>query len=352
MSSEPAPRVAESPPVGISRPPEVPRRQLSPWQVIYDSLRQEIRVRGYSRKTFDTYAHWIADFERYVRSKSPDKCDTPDVKTYLSHLAVDRHVAASTQNQAFNSLLFLFRHILKKEYDLRDGVVRAKHRKYIPVVLSRAEVQAVLARLHEPEKLIVQMLYGCGLRLFECVKLRVQDFNFDEGILTVHDGKGKKDRTVPLPRILMPQLQAHLEELKALHDKDLAQDCAGVFMDNALDRKYPNAAKEFRWQWFFPARTLTLVPEAGERRRWHYHPTHVQKAVKRAAALAKLTKRATPHTFRHSFATHLLQANYDIRTIQQMLGHSDVRTTMIYTHAIESRTIKEQRSPLDLEMEE
>jgi site-specific recombinase XerD len=193
----------------------------------------------------------------------------------------------------------------------------------------------------------VKLLYGCGLRLFECLNLRVQNFNFDERILTVHDGKGKKDRAVPLPQTIISELKAHLENVKDLHQRDIDGGYAGAFMVGLLDKKYKNAGKDLIWQWFFPAKTLTLVPEARELRRYHLHETHVQKAIKRAVRKAKLLKRVSAHTFRHSFATHLLQANYDIRTIQELLGHSDVRTTMIYTHAIKSMTIKEAKSPLD-----
>ncbi len=191
------------------------------------------------------------------------------------------------------------------------------------------------------------MLYGCGLRLFECVKLRINNFNLDAGILTIHDGKGKKDRTVPIPQSIMPELSAQFESLKTLHDKDLEVRYAGVFMDNALEKKYPGAPKEFIWQWFFPQQSLTVVDGLKEKRRYHVHEKNVQETLHKAVRKARLTKRVTSHTFRHSFATHLLQANYDIRTIQELLGHSDVRTTMIYTHCVPSRTIKELKSPLD-----
>jgi integrase len=204
-----------------------------------------------------------------------------------------------------------------------------------------------IMNLKYPYDLVVKLLYGCGLRLFECLKLRVQSLNFDFGVLTVHDGKGKKDRTVPLPQSIMPDLKAHLERVKKLHDLDLTGDYAGAFMLDSIEKKYKNAAKEFIWQWVFPGKTLTFVPETKEYRRYHLHETHVQKAIKRAANKAKIPKRATAHTFRHSFASHLLQAHYDIRTIQELLGHSDVRTTMIYTHTIKSTTIKEAKSPLD-----
>ncbi len=275
-----------------------------------------------------------------------------DVKDFLTFLAVKRKVAVSTQNQAFNALLFLFRHVLNREFGKIDGVVRAKRKPYIPVVLSREEIDVVMANLKYPYDLVVKLLYGCGLRLFECLNLRMQSFNFDFGILTVHDGKGKKDRTVPLPQVIMPDIKEHLEKVKALHDKDLDEGYAGAFMFDLIEKKYKNCAREFVWQWFFPAKILTFVPDTSEFRRYHLHERHVQKAIKRAVNKAKICKRATAHTFRHSFASHLLQANYDIRTIQELLGHSDVRTTMIYTHTVKSQTIKEAKSPLDFEPQE
>jgi site-specific recombinase XerD len=205
----------------------------------------------------------------------------------------------------------------------------------------------VLCHLSAPYALVVKLLYGCGLRVFECVKLRLHNFNFDEKILTIHDGKGKKDRTVPLPLAILPELTAQIERVKELHEKDLAAGCAGVFMDDLLEKKYPSSPRELRWQWFFPQQSLTMVPETKEHRRYHLHESHVQKAIRAATWKAKLLKRVSAHTFRHSFATALLQANYDIRTIQEMLGHSDVRTTMIYTHCVPSKTMKDRKSPLD-----
>ncbi len=256
-------------------------------------------------------------------------------------------MAASTQNQAFNALLFFYRHILHREFGKIDGIVRAKQKPYIPVVLSRNEINAVLRHLSPPCDLVVKLLYGCGLRSFECLGLRAQSLNLDAGVLTVHDGKGGKDRTVPLPQSIMPEIEAHIESLKDLHQRDMERGYAGVFLVNALERKYKNAAKEFAWQWFFPAKQLTRVKTSGEYRRYHLHETHVQKAIKKAVQAARLNKRASAHTFRHSFASHLLQKNYDIRIIQELLGHSDVRTTMIYTHTIKSSTNKEAKSPLD-----
>lgn len=341
----PAPEPASVPTPTPTTPKPAPHG--ASWKAEFTGLSQEIKLRHYSPKTLKTYALWLRKFQAFVRSKPPELLSVADVKEFLTWLAVKRQVAASTQNQAFNALLFFFRHVLRREFGTVEGVVRAKRRPYIPVVLNREEVDAVLAHLAPPYDLVVKLLYGCGLRLFECLNLRVQALNFDAEIITVHDGKGQKDRTVPLPRALIPAMRAQLETLKILHQRDLARKYAGVFLMNSLEKKYPKAAKEFVWQWFFPAKDLTRVPETGESRRYHLHETQVQKAIKKAVTEAQLYKRASAHTFRHSFASHLLQANYDIRTIQQLLGHRDLRTTMIYTHTVHSTTIKEARSPLD-----
>jgi len=319
----------------------------SPWDAVIVRIKEEVKVRQYSPKTFDAYAGWVRQFAGFA-GKPPDGIVMQDVKNFLTHLAVDERVVASTQNQAFNALLFLFRHVFKREFDAAEGIVRARRKRYIPVVLSAAEVDAVVAKAAYPYGLVIGLLYGCGLRLFECLNLRVQCFNFDDGVLTVHDGKGKKDRTVPLPQVLVPELRAHLVRVENLYRLDLRDGFGGVFLPGALERKYRNAPREWIWQWFFPAKTLTLVPETGKRLRYHLHESHVQKAIHQAAGLARVAKRVTAHTFRHTFASHLLLANYDIRTIQEMLGHSDVRTTMIYTHTVPSRTQKERASPLDL----
>ncbi|MFC1857722.1 integron integrase [Thermodesulfobacteriota bacterium] len=317
------------------------------WKPVYDDLNAEIKMRHYSPKTLKAYTGWIRQFQNYTKSKDPQILSSADVKGFLTFLAVKRKVSASSQNQAFNALLFFFRHIIKKEFgDIKD-IPRAKRKPYIPVVLSREEIDKIIQALAYPYDLIAKLLYGCGLRLSECMNLRIQNFNFDAGILTIHDGKGKKDRTVPLPETIIPELKNHLNGVIDLHKEDLDSGYAGAFLFDSIERKYKNAAKELVWQWFFPARILTFVPDEKEYRRYHLHDTHVQKAIKRAVRKAKILKRASAHTFRHSFASHLLQANYDIRTIQELLGHSDVRTTMIYTHTIQSRTIKEAKSPLD-----
>jgi integron integrase len=217
--------------------------------------------------------------------------------------------------------------------------------------LSRSEIDLIFDHLDDPVDLITKLLYGCGLRLFECLNLRVQDFNFDAGILTIHDGKGKKDRTVPIPESIVPELQKQLQKVVVIHEADLKVKFSGTFLPDQLGNKYKNAAKEFIWQWFFPAQSLTSLTNSEEKRRYHIHESVVQKAIKKAVGSARITKRATAHTFRHSFASHLLQANYDIRTIQELLGHSDIRTTMIYTHTVQSRTIKQTKSPLDFDQD-
>ena len=335
------------------RKPDLALKKVAPgasqdnWNRAFTELVNEIKVRHYSHKTLKSYSTWVRKLHHHCKNKDPELLTTGDVKEFLTDLAVRQKVSASSQNQAFNALLFFFRHVLHQEFGEIDGVVRAKRKPYIPVVLSREEIDSIIKNLKYPYDLVVKILYGCGLRLFECLNLRINSFNFDFCILTVHDGKGKKDRTVPLPQIVIPELKAHLEKVKALHDRDLDEGYAGAFLFDSLEKKYKNAAKEFIWQWFFPAKILTFVPVVNEYRRYHLHERHVQKAIKRAVNKAKICKRATAHTFRHSFASHLLQANYDIRTIQELLGHSDVRTTMIYTHTIKSQTIKEAKSPLD-----
>jgi len=317
------------------------------WDAVIRTMANEITVRHYSRKTLKTYAHWSRQFQRFLKDKPPEELTGDDVKEYLTHLAVKCKVASTTQNQAFNSLLFLYRHGLQREFgELRD-VPRAKKSLYVPVVLSRSEIDTVLANLDHPFRLVVQLLFGCGLRQFECLQLRVGDFNFDTGKLIVH-GKGKKDRTVPLPESILPELHAQIRAVGELHERDLTDGYDGVFLDDAVGKKYPKAPKELVHQWFFPQKNLTLVQETGQRRRWHLHETELQEALYPAVRKAKIPKRVTSHTFRHSFATHLLQAGYDIRVIQTLLGHASLKTTMIYTHCVPVRTVKEPISPLDL----
>ncbi len=321
--------------------------KAAPWDIAVDCVKNEIKLRHYSPKTLKAYTLWAEKLRYFTKDKLPESLTPEDVKAFLTFLAVKKKVSASSQNQAFNALLFFFRHVLKKEFGKIDGVVRAKKKPYIPVVLSRQEIDLILENLKYPYDLVVKLLYGCGLRLSECMKLRIHNFNFDHHVLTIHDGKGKKDRTVPLPESIRDDLQHQINRVICLHETDIKDDYSGVFVPDRLEKKYKNAPKELTWQWFFPAKELTFVSDVNEYRRYHLHETHVQKAIKAAVRKSKILKRASAHTLRHSFASHLLQANYDIRTIQELLGHSDVRTTMIYTHTVQSRTIKESKSPLD-----
>lgn len=317
------------------------------WDEVIAKMAGEIKVRHYSRRTLQTYAHWSRQFQRFLKNKPPEELSSADIKEYLTYLAVKCKVAASTQNQAFNALLFLYRHALEIDFGRHDDIPRAKKSLYIPMVLSMAEIDAIVKELYYPYNLFVKILFGCGLRLFEGLQLRVADFNFDAGKLLVH-GKGKKDRTVPIPESICVELKAQIEKVAKLHDQDLAAGYDGVFLDDDIEKKYPKAPKEFTHQWVFPQQSLTTVEETGERRRYHLHETQLQRALYLAVRKAKIPKKVTAHTFRHSFATHLLQAGYDIRVIQTLLGHSSLKTTMIYTHCVPVRTVKEPRSPLDL----
>lgn len=320
------------------------------WADLVRALQDEIKRRNYSPKTSSNYVNWVRKFGEYTGHTPVADISDEAAKNFLTDLAVKKKVVASTQNQAFNALLFLFRHILKRDYELGDSVVRAKVSQYIPTVLTRSEVDAALGRLSFPHDLIVSMLYGCGLRLSECLNLRVEDLDFEENLVVVHDGKGKKDRSVPMPKKLREDLSRQVARVSKQLERDLeVPDFGGAFMPDSLSRRRAKSeAKELRWQWVFPAKELTLVPDEGLYRRYHSFRQQLSQAIRTAARKAKITKRVTAHTFRHSFASHLLAANVDLRTIQELLGHSDIKTTMIYTHTVKSRTKKEMVSPLDL----
>ncbi|NNC87025.1 MAG: integron integrase [Akkermansiaceae bacterium] len=323
------------------------------WPAVFRRLKEVMRTRHNSPATLKTYRSWIRQFSGFVGSKPPAELVADDAARFLTWLATERRVVASTQNQAFNALLFLFRHILEKPYELEGKVVRARRRRHVPVVLTRDEVDRVVAHLSGPHRLLVLLLYGCGLRLSEGLNLRIHCFNFDDGILTIHRGKGGKDRTVPLPQCLQADLLAHREVVRKQFEADLTTErFAGSFMPEGSDRKWQGRARDWVWQFFFPAANLTLVPADQKLRRYHLHATEVGKLLRIAAREAQLDKRVTAHTFRHSFASHLLLANYDIRTIQEMMGHSHVQTTMIYTQTVPSRTRKDRRSPLDFAPDE
>ena len=313
---------------------------------LLDRVRSEIRIRHYSYRTEQAYIHWIVRFIRFHGLKHPESMGKREVERFLSHLAVERNVAASTQNLALSAILFLYRQVLDVELPWLDDVVRAKRPARLPVVLGSDEVVRVLSVLQPPMDLVVQLLYGSGLRISEALRLRIKDVDLNRLALTIRDGKGKKDRVTVLAQRCKPALQRQIEMSleRARLDRQTAR--GGVVLPTALNKKYPNARFEPGWQWVFPAHRLSVDPRTGELARHHLLDSTVQKAVKRAARECQITKPVTCHTFRHSFATHLLETGADIRTIQQLLGHSDVRTTMIYTHVV-NRGALGARSPLD-----
>ncbi|MFO0805072.1 MAG: integron integrase [Gemmataceae bacterium] len=312
---------------------------------LLDRLRHACRVRHYSIRTEDAYHDWARRFILYHDKRHPDAMAEPEVNAFLTHLAVEAKVAASTQNQALCALLFLYEHVLDKPLD-RLEIVRAQRPKRLPIVLTKPEVRAVLDELDGSHRLIGHLLYGSGLRLLEALRLRVKDLDFRAHEIVVREGKGDKDRRTMLPASIQPELIAHLARVEKLHAEDLAAGYGRVFLPTALDRKFPNAAAEFRWQYVFPSARLSKDPRSGAVRRHHAHEASFSKEMTAAVRRAKLAKRATSHSFRHSFATHLLEAGYDIRTVQELLGHADVSTTMIYTHVL-NKGGRGVKSPLD-----
>lgn len=314
---------------------------------LMDQVRVALRTRHYSRRTEETYASWIKRFIFFFNAKRhPAEMGATEVNQFLSHLAIKENVSASTQNQALSALLFLYRYVIGVELGEFGEVIRARKPTRLPVVMTKAEVKAVLANLAGDKWLMASLMYGAGLRLMECLRLRVQDLDFSRNEILVRDGKGGKDRVTMLPESLKKPLQDHLRKVKAIQEKDLAEGWGRVQLPDALDRKYPNAPVDWRWQWVFPQDNRWVNATTREQGRHHVHQSLVQKAVAQAVRGAGLMKRATCHTFRHSFATHLLVDGYDIRTVQELLGHSDVKTTMIYTHVL-NRGGKGVRSPAD-----
>lgn len=301
---------------------------------LLDQVRGKIRLKHYSLRTEQAYSDWIRRFIHFHGKRHPREMGAAEVESFLTHLAVVGKVAASTQNQAKSALLFLYKEVLESELPWLDNVEQAKAPKRLPVVLTRAEVQALLTRLEGTHWLLASLLYGAGLRLMECLRLRVKDVDFARKEILVRDGKGFKDRVTMLPVALIEPLRTHLERVRELHRQDLADGYGAVYLPYALERKYPNAAREWAWQYVFPSAKRSVDPRSGETRRHHVQDQALQRAVKQAVRDADLAKPATPHTLRHSFATHLLEGGYDIRTVQELLGHSDVSTTMIYTHVL------------------
>jgi len=313
---------------------------------LLDRMRRIIRLKHYSLRTEKAYLHWAKRYILFHGKRHPETMGSIEVTSFLSHLAVERHCAPSTQNQALNALLFLYRQVLEIDLPWLDQVVRAKRPARIPVVLTTSEVRSVLTHLAPPYHLVVRLLYGSGLRIGEATRLRIKDIDLQRRSLTVRDGKGAKDRVTVLADSCIAAVRDQIERALAICSDDRQRKRGGVLIPYALSRKYPNARFEYAWQFVFPAQNPSREPRSGEWGRYHIYNSSVQRAVKAASSRAGIQKPVTCHVFRHSFATHLLESGADIRTIQQLLGHSDVRTTMIYTHVVERGALG-ARSPLE-----
>jgi integron integrase len=314
---------------------------------LLDQYRDALRIKHYSERTEETYLAWVKDYILFHHKRHPAEMGILEINQYLSHLATEREVSASTQNQALSSILFLYRHVLQIELNESDlSEFRAQQSKNVPTVLSKEEAKAIIGHLSGVYKIIAQVMYGGGLRVMEAMRLRVKDLDFDNRQIIVRDGKGENDRVTILPASLIEPLKLHLRQVKVIHEMDLRNGAGTVYLPYALEQKYLHANRDWIWQYVFPASKLSKDKGTKLIRRHHLHETAVQREVRLAASLAKVDKQVTPHTFRHSFATHLLQAGYDIRTVQELLGHKDVKTTMIYTHVLKLGGFA-VKSPLD-----
>ncbi len=314
---------------------------------LLEQYREQIRLKQYSFRTEKTYLHWVREYILFHNKRHPKEMGAPEISQFITHLVVARQASASTQNQALSAILFLYRNVLRLQLDESQlSLTRPKKGKRVPNVLSKEEAKLIIANVEYPYKIMAQIMYGSGLRLMECLRLRVKDIDFENHSILVYDGKGGDDRTTMLPDSLINPLREHLIKIKTLHQADLAAGYGSVYMPFALEKKYPAASKQWIWQYIFPASALAADPQTGIVNRHHIHETALQRAIKNALALTKISKRVTPHTFRHSFATHLLQSGYDIRTVQELLGHKDVKTTMIYTHVLQRGGLA-VKSPLD-----
>ena len=313
---------------------------------LLDQLRRALRVRHYSLRTEQAYTGWVRRYVRFHGMRHPNELGADELAAFLTYLAEQRHVSASTQSQAASALIFLYKHVLGADFGWIGGVVRAKSPRRLPVVFTREEVKEVLQQLDGIKRMIVTLLYGSGLRLLECLQLRIKDIDFTQGEIRIRRAKGARDRITMLAISMKAELQAHLAVVEDQHRRDRASGAGYVRLPDALERKYPTASRDWPWQYVFPASRLHTDPADGRRYRHHLHESAVQRAVKQAIQRAGITKHASCHTFRHSFATHLLESGYDIRTVQELLGHRDVRTTMIYTHVL-NRGGLGVRSPAD-----
>ena len=313
---------------------------------LYYSFHEASRARHLSPRTEKSYRHWIQKFFSFHNRLAVKELSEKHINAFLTHLASEKRVSPSTQNQALSALLFLYRYVLKKEIDDLGPIIRAQKHRHLPVVLSKDEVRQVVSQLSGERRLIASLLYGTGMRLMECLQLRIKDVDLSRNEILIRDGKGDKDRITMLPESLKNEITTHLKRVKTIHRKDLSDGWGRVMLPYSIERKYPNASAEWAWQWVFPQKKRWKNREKGEEGRHHLDPSIVQKAVKKAVLLSGLSKHASCHTFRHSFATHLLEDGYDIRTVQELLGHSDVKTTMIYTHVL-NRGPRGVKSPLD-----
>jgi integron integrase len=312
--------------------PETPKKP--PEKKLLDQVRDAIRTKHYSIRTEEAYVNWVRRFILFHGKRHPKDMGGPEIEAFLTHLAVEGHVSASTQNQALSALLFLYRMVLHQELDYPIDAVRAKPSQHLPEVLTKDEARQVITQMSGIYHLQAKLLYGAGLRLLECLRLRVKDLDFYRRAVIVRDTKGNEDRVTMLPDSVVEPLKEHLQRVKRLHQEDLAKGDGAVYLPDALDCKYPNAAREWLGQYVFPSEKLSVDPRSRKTRRHHLDESGLQRAVRAAARAAGLDKRVTCHTFHHSFATHLLENHYDIRTVQALLGHKDVRTTMIYTHVL------------------
>jgi integron integrase len=324
----------------------IPETLINDWKAVEEKTIEDIRLRHRSYSTEKTYILWLRQFQGFVKSKDLKELYGKDLQDFLSYLAVERKVSSSTQNQALNAVVFVYRHVLEKDIEDQINSVRARQKRRLPVVLTIKEVNNIFDEMSGLHCLMAKLIYGCGLRLQECLSLRIKDVDIEQGIVIVRSGKGDKDRRTVLPESLKDDLLHHISSAREIYEQDRKDNTNGVYLPGALEKKYPNAGKEWGWFWLFPSRVVSIDPRTRIVRRHHLHPAALQRAFKEAVIKAGITKQASIHTLRHSFATHLLESGYDIRTIQELLGHRNLQTTMIYTH-VATKNVLGVRSPLD-----
>lgn len=316
------------------------------WKAVEEKMREALKLRHRAYSTEKTYLTWVRSFRAFVDEKQPSQLDARDLQDFLSNLAVEKRISPSTQNQALNAIVFFYRNVLEKNIENELSAVRVRQRRHLPVVLTTREIQSIFDNLSGTPRLMAMLIYGCGLRLKECLSLRIKDIDLEQNAIIVRSGKGDKDRRTILPETLKDELIKHISDLRTLYDHDRKENINGVYLPGALEKKYPNAGKEWGWFWLFPSKSLSIDPRTHVVRRHHTHPATLQKAFKTAVAAADITKQASVHTLRHSFAIHLLENGYDIRTIQELLGHRNLQTTMIYIH-VATKNVLGVKSPLD-----